>query len=236
MISLIGWQFTNYRASLQINHSLKLELENRYQQFYQAFHYRAEELQRTSVPATLTEAKAQSWQPPLTSIQAVVRISSSRPILVWKKSQLEDLSDLDLWAADLGKKRPDFAFYPSFIFQRQRLMAFLFQDRLWIFSPQVVINYFFPDDQFSYALKMNNGLVLVTNTVGIISALKDWTVNLPLRLWDDQLSIEVTPTKTTLARLEPSTPQHFLTLGLLLTLLLAMAGYFFPFGLQPIKD
>lgn len=234
LATMAGWQYSNYQASLQINRALERELQNRYQQFYQAFQYRAEELQRTDLPVSPQDAEKNLWRPPFPSVKAVVKVSR-HPYILWQSKSATDTSDLERWAAELEHARPDFAFYPNFIFQRERLMAFLFQDRLWIFSPQIVINLFFPEDQFTFALKMDN-LVLATNQVGIVSVLQEWSVDLPLRLWNDQLSLEVTPTKATLGRLEPSTPQQILSLGLAMTTLLALIGYGLPMGRKRIKD
>ncbi len=225
-LTMMSWQWANYQASLQIHEALQRELDNRYQQFYQAFQYRAEELQRTKVPATHQLAQAQAWTPPLNSIQAVIRTRPT-PQVIWESKSFSNMADLSLLAEEVQKADRDFKFYPSMIYHKERHMAFLFQDRLWLFSPQVVINLFFPDDQFSYSLKLNS-LILATNTVGLITALQDWSVTLPLRLWDDQMTLEIVPNKSTLARLESAAPQNCLLMGLLLTLVFSLVAYLLP--------
>jgi hypothetical protein len=225
-LTLMSWQGANYQATLQIHEALQRELDNRYQQFYQAFQYRAEELQRTAVPANRHLAEKQNWTPPLNSIQAVFRTRPTMQV-IWEGKKYSNMSDLRLLAEEVQKADHDFKFYPSMIYHKERHMAFLFQDRLWLFSPQIVINLFFPDDQFSYSLKLNS-LILATNTVGLITALQDWAVSLPLRLWDDQLTLEVVPNKSTLARLESGAPQNGLLLGLLLTLVLSLIAFALP--------
>jgi hypothetical protein len=225
-VTLIAWQYRSYKASIEISRALDNEIQNRYSQFYQAFQYRAEELQKLSSPKSIAAIANPSWSPPFPSIQAVIRFKP-KPEIAWNRSSFSSIQDLAIFESEFHEKKKDFVFYPTLFFQRQRFMGFLFQDILWVFSPEVVTNYFFPADQYTYTLKLKDD-VLMTNESGIPSILHSWKVDLPLRLWDDQLNLDVTPTKATLDRLESPTPRQTLLIGLALTALLATACAYYP--------
>ncbi len=233
LLTLLSWHICNHQESTQVGQSLKLELENRYQQFYQAFQYRAEELQDTSTPKNFQQATNSNWSPPFASVEAFVQLKP-KPSVIWDRSGLASDEDLKIFESEMNTYTSSFHFHPSLIYQRKRLMGFQFQEKLWIFSPQVVVNLFFPDDQFAYTLK-NDREVLVTNTTGIIGVLNQWTVLLPLRLWDNQLTLEVTPTRATLERLENRQPMISLLTGLALTVFFALLAYLGPFGFKEPK-
>ncbi len=227
LLTLMSWQYSSHQASIDISRALTNEIQNRYEQFYQAFQYRAEELQRATVPQTHALAESKSWTPPLPSVQAVIRIGKHSEI-IWNRSPFASDTDLSIFTADLKNQKSDFAFFPNLIFQRQRYMGFFFQEVLWIFSPEVVTNFFFPSDQFSYTLKLRDE-ILMTNESGIPSILQAWQVSMPLRLWNDQLSLDLTPTRSTLNRLESNTPRWVLLFGLGLTAILTSACALLPF-------
>jgi hypothetical protein len=225
-ITLVSWQYCSYKASIEISKALDNEIQNRYNQFYLAFQYRAEELQKLSSPKLFSNLITPTWTPPFPSVQAVIHFKP-KPEIAWNRSSLASEHDLAIFESEFNEKKKDFLFYPTLFFQRQRFMGFLFQDVLWVFSPEVVTNFFFPADQYTYTLKFKDD-VLMTNESGIPTVLHSWKVVLPLRLWDDQLYMDVTPTKATLGRLESPIPRRTLLIGLALTALLAAACAYYP--------
>lgn len=222
---ILYWQISVQKESQYISKTLEKEIQNRYQQFYQSFQLQAEDLLQMQVPSSRSEAQKRKWSPPLPAVEAVIALKA-KPELIWERGGLKAEKDLRLLSEQIVPGK-DFHFYPSFYFQRSRWMAFSFGHSLVIFSPQVIVENFFPTDQFLYSITLGDQ-VLLSSGVGVLTDLNIWDKQLSFRLWDSEMKLHVSPTRSTLSRLSLPLPVHFIVAGCFISLAVSLFFVFAP--------